>query len=362
MSEYLLMKGNYALAEAAIRAGCEGYFAYPITPQSEVGEYMSVHMPEKGRVFLQAESEVAAINMLYGAAGAGFKVMTSSSSPGISLMTEGISYIAGAELPCVIVNVNRGGPGLGTIQPSQGDYFQSTKGGGHGDYRLIVLAPSSVQEIADLTYLAFDLAWKYRNPALILMDGALGQMMEKVKFNPYTEPERDISWATRGKTPDRDTNFITSLWIKPEEMEQVNLRLQAKYKEIEENEVRYDAYNIEDAELILVAFGLSARIASKSMQILRKMGYKVGLIKPITLWPYPYKILQELASNERVKGFFVTELNSGQMVEDVKLGVNGKKEVGFYGRMGGMIYSPEEIVENIIPFCEKTGVKPQEAI
>jgi len=354
VSEVVLMKGNEALAEAAIRAGCEGYFAYPITPQSEVGEYLAYHLPKHGRVFLQAESELAAINMVFGAAAAGFKVWTSSSSPGISLMQEGISYIAGAELPCVIVNVNRGGPGLGTIQPSQADYFQTVKGGGHGDYRLITLAPSTVQEIADQIGLAFDLAWKYRNPAMLLMDGALGQMMEKVQFKPYQEPERDISWATRGKPANRDSNFVTSLWIKPEEMEQVNLKLQKKYREIEENEVRYDAYQTDDADLVLVAYGLSARIASKVMSILREKGLKIGLVKPITLWPYPSKVLNELA--DRVKGFFVMELNAGQMLEDVKLAVNGKKEVGFYGRMGGMIYSPEEVAEQVEAFARKLGL------
>lgn len=354
MSETVLMKGNEALAEASMRAGCEGYFAYPITPQSEVGEYLSVHMKARGKIFLQAESEVAVINMLYGAAGAGFKVMTSSSSPGISLMEEGISYIAGAELPCVVVNVNRGGPGLGTIQPSQGDYFQSVKGGGHGDYRLIVLAPSTVQEIADLAYLSFDLAWKYRNPVMMLMDGALGQMMEKVKFGKYTEPDRDVSWATQGKPEGKDRRIITSLYIKPDEMEQVNLRLQAKYKVIEENEVRYETYNTDDADVVLVAYGTSARVANKSMAILREKGYKVGLVKPISLWPFPSAILSKLA--DTVKGFMSIELNAGQMVEDVRLAVNGKREVGFYGRMGGMIYSPEEVAENVEAFCKKLGL------
>ncbi len=349
------MKGNEALAEASIRAGCEGYFAYPITPQSEVGEYLSYHMPKHGRVFLQAESELAAINMLFGAAGAGFKVMTSSSSPGISLMQEGISYIAGAQLPCVVVNVSRGGPGLGTIQPGQGDYFQTVKGGGHGDYRLITLAPSTVQEIADMVPLAFDLSWKYRTPAMILMDGALGQMMEKVEFHPYTEPERDISWSTRGKPDEKpESNFITSLWIQPEEMEKVNLKLQATYREIEANEVRYDAWNVDDADIVLVAFGLSARIASKVMDVMRDNGKKVGLVKPLTLWPYPSQILNDLA--DKAKGFFVMELNAGQMVEDVKLAVNGKREVGFYGRMGGMIYSPDEVVEQVEAFAAKLGV------
>ncbi len=351
MGETLLMKGNETLAEAALRAGCEAYFGYPITPQSEVPEYLSEEMPKRGRIFLQAESEVASINMLYGAAGAGFKAMTTSSSPGISLMLEGISYIAAAELPCVIANVTRGGPGLGTIQPSQGDYFQAVKGGGHGDYHMIVLAPSTVQEIADLTYDAFDLCWKYRTPVMIMMDGALGQMMEKVTFKEYKEPVRDISWATRGKPANGDRRVITSLHIQPEEMERVNNKLQAKYTEIKKNEVRYETQNCDDADVVIVGFGLSARIGTKAMQMMREKGYKVGLMKPISLWPFPEKAIEDLS--RRVKGFYVLELNAGQMIEDVRLANEGRAKVGKYNRYGGMIYSPDEVVEHLEPFCKE---------
>jgi len=343
MTETKLMKGNEALAEAAIRAGCAAYFGYPITPQSEVLEYFAREMPKHNRLVMQAESEVASINMVYGAAGAGFRSMTSSSSPGISLMQEGISYLAGAELPCLIVNVNRAGPGLGTIQPGQGDYFQAVKGGGHGDYNMIVLAPASVQEMADFVYLGFDLADKYRNPVLILSDGAIGQMMEKVVFRPYTPPEVDkSSWATTGKPKTRGRNFITSLFIEPERMEQHNLKLEAKFKLMRENELRFEEYNTGDAEYLLVAYGLSARICQKAMDILREKGIKVGLFRPISLYPYPYRRLEELAA--QVKLMLTVELNSGQMVEDVKLGVKGKVPVEFYGRMGGMLPTPEEIV------------------
>lgn len=349
MGELRLMKGNEALAEAAIRSGCEAYFGYPITPQSEVLEYLSRELPARKDVkmiVLQAESEVAAINMVYGAAGAGKRAMTSSSSPGISLMQEGISYIAAAELPCLIVNVNRGGPGLGTIQPAQGDYFQATKGGGHGDYHLIVLAPSSVQEMADFVRLGFDLADKYRNPVMILADGAIGQMMEKVElFDPipqggtYPKP-----WATTGKTKDRERNIITSLHINPREMEKINLRLQAKYQKIKEEEVRYETFQTEDAEYLLVAFGLVARICQKVVELGREKGYKIGLIRPITLFPFPEKPIAKFA--EKVKGILDVEMNAGQMVEDVRLAVNGKVPVQFYGRMGGIIPSPEEIFEH----------------
>lgn len=339
------MKGNEALAEAAILAGCDAYFGYPITPQSEVLEYLAREMPKRGRVVLQAESEVASINMVYGAAGAGFRTMTSSSSPGISLMQEGISYIAGAELPCLIANVNRAGPGLGTIQPAQGDYFQSVKGGGHGDYRLIVLAPASVQEMADFVFLGFDLADKYRNPVLILSDGAIGQMMEKVQFKPYTPPKVDKSWATTGKPASRKRNYITSLFIQPERMEQHNNKLIAKYKTICENEVRFEEMNTNDAEYIFVAYGLSARICQKAMDIAREKGIKVGLLRPITLYPFPYDKLKELSS--QVKFMLTVELNSGQMVEDVKLAVEGKVPVEYYGRLGGMVPTPEEIFEQL---------------
>jgi 2-oxoglutarate ferredoxin oxidoreductase subunit alpha len=340
--EVRLMKGNEALAEAAIRAGLTAYFGYPITPQSEILEYFEEQAPKRGFIVLQAESEVASINMIYGAAGAGARVMTSSSSPGVSLMQEGISYIATAELPCLIVNITRGGPGLGTIQPSQGDYFQSVKGGGHGDYKLFVLAPSSVQEMADFVFDAFRVSEKYRIPALILADGALGQMMEKLTLPeegslPHVTPE----WGTTGKTKDRERNIITSLHIQPEKMEAINHHLQDKYKAIEEAEVRYEEYFMEDAEIVFVAFGLSARICQKAVDIVREKGIKAGLIRPITLFPFPKQIISETAN--RAAGFMVVEMNAGQMVEDVQLAVNGKCPVYFKGRMGGMIPTPEEI-------------------
>jgi len=347
--ETKLMKGNEALAEAAIQAGCDAYFGYPITPQSEVLEYLSKEMPKRGGVVLQAESEVASINMIYGAAGAGFRSMTSSSSPGISLMQEGISYIAGAELPCLLVNVNRAGPGLGTIQPGQGDYFQSTKGGGHGDYRLIVLAPSSVQEMADFVFLGFELADKYRNPVLILSDGAIGQMMEKVTFGKFKPTKVDKPWATVGKPASRQRNYITSLHIKPEMLEKHNEKLVAKYEEVKKNEVRYEEINTEDAEYLMVAYGLCARICHKAVNMAREKGIKVGLLRPITLFPYPTERLNKLA--DKMKLMLTVELNSGQMVEDVRLSVNGKVPVEFYGRLGGMLPNPDEIVnklENLI--------------
>ncbi len=346
MGEIKLMKGNEALAEAMIRAGCDAYFGYPITPQSEVLEYLSKDATQRtGMVVLQAESEVAAINMIYGAAGCGRRVMTTSSSHGISLMQEGLSYIASAELPCVLANVVRGGPGLGTIQPSQADYFQSVKGGGHGDYRLIVLAPSSVQEMVDFVRLSFDLAEKYRNPVMILTDGAIGQMMEKVElFDQMPRKTEFPDWATTGKPKDKERRYITSLHIQPEKMEEINKHLQAKYKQIEKDEVRYEAFNLDDAEYVLTGYGLGARICRKAMDILREKGYKVGLVRPITLFPFPKQVYEELAN--RVKGILDVEMNAGQMVEDVKLSVCGKTRVEYYGRMGGMIPSPEEIVEN----------------
>lgn len=343
-----LMKGNEALAEAAIRANIDAYFGYPITPQSEVIEYLMREVPnrkDKKTVVLQAESEVASINMVYGAAGAGARVMTSSSSPGISLMQEGISYIASAQLPCLVVNVVRGGPGLGTIQPSQSDYFQATKGGGHGDYHLIVLAPSSVQEMADFVFDAFRLAEKYRNPAMILADGALGQMMEKVVLpNDNSLPKISKPWATTGKTKDRNHNVITSLFIEPEEMEKVNLALQKKYEAIQ-TEVRWEEFNTDDAEILLVAFGLSARICQKVMDLGREKGMKIGLLRPITLYPFPYKRISELS--EKVEFILDVEMNAGQMVEDVRLAVEGKVPVHFIGRMGGMILSPEDVLNKI---------------
>jgi 2-oxoglutarate ferredoxin oxidoreductase subunit alpha len=346
MGEIKLMKGNEALAEALIRAGCDAYFGYPITPQSEVIEYLSLYATQRtGMVVLQAESEVAAINMIYGAAGVGKRAATTSSSPGISLMQEGLSYIAGAELPCLVANINRGGPGLGTIQPSQGDYFQATKGGGHGDYHLIVFAPSSVQEMVDFVKLGFELAEKYRNPAMILADGAIGQMMEKVKlFEQMTRERQTLPWATTGKKPDKDRVFITSLFIKPEEMEQVNIRLQEKYRTIEQNEVRYEAMFLDDAEYILTGYGLSARICKKAMELGREKGYKIGIIRPITVYPFPYNVYRETALE--IKGILDVEMNAGQMLEDVRLAVGDRTRVEFYGRQGGMIPTPEEILNN----------------
>ena len=352
MAEVKLMKGNEAFAEATIRVGADAYFGYPITPQSEVIEYLMTEQPHlrTGMVVLQAESEVAAINMVYGAAGAGKKVLTSSSSPGISLKLEGISYMAGAELPAVILNVVRGGPGLGTIQPSQADYFQAVKGGGHGDYKMLVLAPSSVQEMADFVEDAFDAAFKYRNPVMILSDGMIGQMMEKVVFKEqkdrWTEEEviaKNGSWATTGKTADRERNIITSLNMDSLDMEVHNKKLQAKYKSMEENEVRYEELMCDDAEYIIVAYGSSARIAQKTLEIARSKGIKVGLLRPITLFPYPTKAIQEFIE-KGVKGFLSVEMSAGQMVEDVRLAVNGKAKVEHYGRNGGIIPSPTEVL------------------
>ncbi len=350
MSDVRLMKGNEALAEAAIRAGCNGYFGYPITPQSEILEYLADEGRRRGMVVMQVESELAAINMVYGAAGAGKRVMTSSSSPGISLMQEGLSYIASAELPCLIVNVNRGGPGLGTIQPSQGDYFQATKGGGHGDYHLIVLAPSSVQEMADFVFEGFDLADTYRNPVMILADGALGQMMEKVVFRNYNFTERipSKSWATTGKSASRARNIITSLFIQPEKMEEINRRLQEKYRLMREKEVRYETVETGDAEVLVVAYGLAARISHRAVELAHQRGLRVGLLRPITLFPFPTDVLKQLSAN--VRGILVVEMNSGQMVEDVRLAVEGNAPVEFYGRMGGVIPTPEEIAEKISGF------------
>jgi len=353
MGELKLMKGNEAIAEAAIRYGADGYFGYPITPQSEVIEYFMAQKPEErtGMAVLQAESEIAAINMIYGAAGSGKRVMTSSSSPGISLKQEGLTYIAGAELPCVVLNVVRGGPGLGTIQPSQSDYFQAVKGGGHGDYRLIVLAPSSVQEMYDFVETGFELAFKYRNPAMILSDGAIGQMMEKVEIGEQkprmTEEEikKNYPWATTGKTKDREKNVITSLELDSGKMEKFNQKLIKKYEEIEEKEVRFEEIQCEDAEYILVAYGTSSRICEKTVELARKEGIKIGLLRPITLFPFPKKKLAELG--DRVKGFLTVEMSAGQMVEDVRLAVKGKAPVEYYGRMGGIVPSPEEIVDAV---------------
>ena len=352
MGELRLMKGNEALAEAMIRAGADGYFGYPITPQSEVIEYLTAAKPHEttGMVVLQAESEVASINMLYGGGATGKKVCTSSSSPGISLMQEGLSYIAGAEIPVVVANVVRGGPGLGDIQPAQSDYFQSTKGGGHGDYRLIVLAPSSVQEMSDFVPVAFDLAFKYRNPVMIQSDGAIGQMMEKVElFEPIPrltnkEIKERYPWATNGKPKGGERRIMTSLDLDPARLERHNQHLQEKYHQVEENEVRFEEFQCEDADYVIVAYGSSARISQKAIQLLRKKGIKAGLLRPITLWPYPTKKIQELVK-QGVKGFISVEMSAGQMVEDVRLAVNGKVKVEHFGRLGGIIPSPEEVVE-----------------
>src|SRR5690554_6657721 len=355
MSEAIsLMKGNEAIAHAAIRYGVDGYFGYPITPQSEIIETLMAEAPwnTTGMVVLQAESEVAAINMVYGGAACGKYAMTSSSSPGISLKQEGISYMAGAELPGLIVNVQRGGPGLGTIQPSQADYFQTVKGGGHGDYRLITLAPNSVQEMADFVALGFELAFKYRNPAMILTDGVIGQMMEKVKLPEYrrrrTEQEirEQCPWATLGKTADREPNIITSLELDSAVMEKNNERFQAKYRVVEENEVRYEEVKCDDADYLLVAFGSAARICLKTIQLAREQGLRVGLLRPITLWPFPTKVLNDYAG--KVKGMLTVELNAGQMVEDVRLAVNGKIPVEHYGRLGGIVPTPDGVLDALI--------------
>lgn len=345
MGERILMKGNEAIGEAAIQAGCHYFFGYPITPQNELPAYMARRLPKIGGVFLQAESEVAAINMVYGAAGSGVRVMTSSSSPGISLKMEGISYIAGAELPCVVVNIVRGGPGLGGIQPAQSDYFQATKGGGHGDYRLVVLAPASIQEAVDLVQEAFDIADYYRNPVMVMGDGMIGQMMEPVEFKEL--PKRALqpkTWATDG-CKDREPNVINSLFLQPEKCEEHNWKLYKKYQEIEEKEVKVETLNIEDAEIVLVAYGTTSRICFSAMETLREQGYKVGLIRPITLWPFPAKAIQEAA--KKAKFFLTVEMSTGQMVEDVRLAVEGKVPVHFYGRVGGMIPSPDEIAERV---------------
>lgn len=351
MEDIHLMKGNEAIAHAAIRCGCDGYFGYPITPQSEILETLMEEQPwdSTGMVCLQAESEVAAINMVFGGASCGKKVMTSSSSPGVSLKQEGISYLCGADLPCLIVNVMRGGPGLGTIQPSQSDYFQSTKGGGHGDYHLIVLAPNSVQEMADFVDLGFDLSFKYRIPALILTDGVIGQMMEKLRlpaFKPRATDEEIAAkcpWSLSGRTNKRPQNIISSLELDPAIMEKRNLERHERYRKVEAAEVRYDTFMCDDAEFLIVAFGCAARICQKSVELLREQGIKAGLLRPITLWPFPYKAIEGYC--RQVRSILTVELNAGQMVEDVRLAVEGKVPVSHYGRMGGIVPAPEEIVE-----------------
>lgn len=356
--EVTLLKGNEAIAHAAIRCGADAFFGYPITPQSEIIETLSLLKPWEttGMVVLQAESEVASINMVYGAAGAGKKVFTSSSSPGVALMQEGIAYMAGAEIPGVIVNVQRGGPGLGTIQPSQSDYFQATRGGGNGDYYVIVLAPASVQEMADFIPLAFDLAFKYRIPTMILSDGVIGQMMEKVILPPYktrrTEEEikKECPWATIGRAKDRKPNILTSLDLQPERMEEHNLHLIRKYQTIKENEVRYEKTMCDDADYIIVAFGSAARISEKAIGLACEKGIKVGLLRPITLWPFPYDEVETVAEGK--KGILSVEINAGQMVEDIRLAVNGKVPVGHFGRLGGIVPEPDEIVRALQTFGE----------
>lgn len=353
MKKKVLMKGNEALAESAIRSGCRFFFGYPITPQTEVAAYMAKQMPKRGGTFLQAESEIAAINMVYGAAGAGARVMTSSSSPGISLKQEGISYIAGADLPCVIVNIVRGGPGLGGIQPAQSDYFQATKGGGHGDYHLLVYAPSSVQEMSDLVSLAFDKADEYRMPAMIMGDGMLGQMMEPVSFREERSLESlpKKPWATTGTKMQRKKNIINSLYLTPEELEDRNDTREKRYQTIIETETRAEEYRTEDAEFIIVAYGTIARIAMSAVNMLREQGIKAGLIRPITLWPFPAKTIQKYA--DQAEAYFTVEMSQGQMVEDVRLAVNGKKPVYFYGRNGGMVPDQDAIMQQAKQYFQK---------
>ncbi|MDP4133520.1 MAG: 3-methyl-2-oxobutanoate dehydrogenase subunit VorB [Bacillota bacterium] len=347
MEEKVLMKGNEALARAAIEAGCRFFFGYPITPQTEVAAYMAKQMPKIGGTFLQAESEVAAINMVYGAAGAGARVLTSSSSPGVSLKSEGISYIAGSDLPCVICNIVRGGPGLGGIQPAQSDYFQATKGGGHGDYHMIVLAPCSVQEMVNLVKEAFDLADYYRMPVMIMGDGMLGQMMEPVSFGSYKSSKElaEKTWATTGTKLERKRNIINSLYITPEELEKLVVERYKKYDTIIESEARSEEYMCEDADIIIAAYGTIARVSKTAIKRARDKGLKVGLIRPITLWPFDKKPFEKYS--EKVKSFLTVEMSMGQMIEDVKLAVSGKAPVEFYGRTGGMIPTPEEILEKL---------------
>ncbi len=345
MAEKVLMKGNEAIAEAAIRAGCMHYFGYPITPQTEIAAYMAKRMPKIGGVFLQAESEIAAINMVYGVAGTGLRVMTSSSSPGVSLKGEGISYLAGADLPALIVNVQRGGPGLGGIQPSQSDYFQATRGGGHGDYHLIVMAPASVQEMADMTAKCFDLSDKYRVPAMILADGTLGQMMEPVVLPEPTDYKPNKPWAVTGTECKRKHNIINSLYLKPEELEKTNFERYERYKAIEENEPLWEEFMMEDAEICVAAFGIAARVSKNAIMAAREKGIKVGMIRPITLWPFPKKPFK--AAADKCKSFISVELSMGQMIEDVQLATECKRPVTLCNRTGGMIPSPEEVLEAI---------------
>ena len=345
MSEKVLMKGNEAIAEAAIMAGCRHYFGYPITPQTEIAAYMAKRMPKIGGTFLQAESEVAAINMVYGVAAAGYRVMTSSSSPGVSLKGEGLSYLAGADLPSLIVNVQRGGPGLGGIQPSQSDYFQATRGGGHGDYHMIVLAPASVQEMAQLTVHGFELADKYRVTSMILADGTMGQMMEPVSLDFEQQPKIEKPWATTGTGMKRPHNIVNSLFLAPEELEKFNFERYERYKKIEETETLYEEYLMDDAEIAIAAFGIAARVSKNAINEARKLGIKVGMIRPITLWPFPKAPF--LKATEHIKQFISVELSMGQMIEDVKLACECRVPVTLCNRVGGMIPSPEQVLESI---------------
>ena len=345
MAQRVLMKGNEAIAEAAIRAGCRHYFGYPITPQTEIAAYMAKKMPKIGGVFLQAESEIASINMVYGAAATGCRVMTSSSSPGISLKAEGLSYIAGSDVPALVVNVQRGGPGLGGIQPSQSDYFQATKGGGHGDYHMIVLAPASVQEMASLTIKGFNLADKYLMTSMILADGTIGQMMEPISFEDAEIEVYEKPWALTGTEGKRTHNIVNSLYLKPDELEKKNFERFERYKIVEENEPMWEEYMMEDADICVVAFGIASRVAKNAIVAARAEGIKVGLIRPITLWPFPVKPLR--AAADKVKSFISVELSMGQMIEDVRLATQCKRPVSLCNRCGGMIPSPDEVLESI---------------
>ncbi len=341
-----LWKGNEAIAEAAVRAGLEAYFGYPITPQTEILEYLSRRMPELGRAFVQAESELGAINMVYGAACTGVRVMSSSSSPGVSLMMEGISYIAGTEVPAVLVNVMRGGPGLGNIAPAQADYNQAVHGGGHGDYQPIVLAPASVQEAIDLMVLSFDLAEKYRSVCMMILDGCVGQMMEPAQMPEMRPVHRENwDWATNGKMGKRERRILSSIYIEPAEEEKMNLRLLNRWQTIQANEVRYKEYFLDDAEIVIVGFGTAGRVALSAVREARAEGIKVGLLRPVTVSPFPSDVIEQLAG--RVDAFLVTEMNSGQMLEDVRLAVKGRVPVEFYGRLGGMVPFPDEILNEI---------------
>ena len=345
MAQRVLMKGNEAIAEAAIRAGCRHYFGYPITPQTEIAAYMAKKMPKIGGVFLQAESEIASINMVYGAAATGCRVMTSSSSPGISLKSEGLSYIAGSDIPALVVNVQRGGPGLGGIQPSQSDYFQATKGGGHGDYRMIVLAPASVQEMASLTIKGFNLADKYLMTSMILADGTIGQMMEPISFEDAEIETYEKPWALTGTEGKRKHNIVNSLYLQPDQLEAKNFERFERYKLVEENEPMWEAYMMEDAEYCVVAFGIASRVAKNAVVAARAEGIKVGLIRPITLWPFPTKTLAKAA--DQVKSFISVELSMGQMIEDVRLATQCKRPVTLCNRAGGMIPSPDQVLDSI---------------